>query len=352
MIGNYLPLLIYLIAILWEVIFFPNCSLTSGDAKPRRLYVDESSLNVNGHSIDFVIPPLHNRMIPNKTSEIPISSKIKNILRNPNFQFVVNPKYNAESRETVSLVVLFPAECAENIVQIFGPYLNELSAILERAPWITKKVVVSFFSLTSQIQSDIKRYKLTAFREVYIFNLAGWAGQCKNSLHEFKWSHMQINHIGWNGNYPNMDLISISAKLVAQYNLVDTSSQSRSRESTSYDNKLLDDYISNAKWLGLSSLDLLRGPNGMHAEYLFSNIDSVSYTMQFIDINTAKPPRSSYLLEDLGKVMLKLLQESCNLEGNCNHIFSFNIFIRYVIEELHHSLFFYIRFGDKFFVVS
>lgn len=284
--------------------------------------MDESSLNSNGVGVDFAISS-KTPTILNNTSKI--SEKMKDTLRHKRFQLVVNPKCNAERRETISVVILYPAECVESVVQFFGPYLNDLYAVVEKAPWLTKKVVISMVSSSSETYPSLKSHIFTATREVYIFKLDGWLNHCQQSVHEFKWSHVQINHIGWNGNFPNMDLVSASEKLVAHYNVVDKLGQSRSRFSPKRDDKLFDDHVHNVKQFVNSFSNLIGGPNGMHSEYLFNNIDSLSFTLQFTEPNTTKLPKSMHNLEDLGNLMLQVLQQSCKLEGKFSFLFHISV---------------------------
>jgi hypothetical protein len=226
---------LYVLSISWVIIGFPNISVSTGEFKPRAVYIDESSIQLidwhqhqrrslwRNHFHDKLIPvstlqsrangrQLMDMNITSLCNSYPYCTSYELISSSKLYESIIYPKGKALSSEAIVLVIphsmRLEALAVDVVLQLIDIYSNH-------SPWLTKKVIILTYAVTKaddyrQVKVWLDQYHSLdhprqvrnhgLLRESYILDLSS------NSSHA--WNRIQVKHIGSDGSVPNMDLIS------------------------------------------------------------------------------------------------------------------------------------------------
>lgn len=353
----YVALIFYVVAIFW-VLSFPLVNVSTGELKPRGLFVDENSLLVNSALPgQFKVTEIRSKTQPIE-SILPDGSVVTH--------YSLSSRFGAKSLE--SIVFIFPyREALNDSVSLL---VNNIAYQLEQSRWLAKKVILVPSVITSNnllssavIEQWLRLYhnynasnsRLLAnvglIREAYVIDLT-----CLNSSTQslLQFSSVELQYSGINGILPNMDMIS--------YPLVTFKQMHKSWSVTTESDvdyltgvyKSLVRLISGSPVLGgvlLGAMDvaytavssllpegyfpllsgaissvsrLVMGPSGLHHHFLSRNIDAI--TLRFHAFSTSNSISGKSVsgagvsaahagIESILNIIMRLAYISNNLHG-------------------------------------
>lgn len=335
---------------------FPLVSITTGEIKPRQLYVDENSLMINAVSQSSNIGIVGSDKVryENRDSNHILSGPHCSWERRSGENIIIcDSKYKSISKEIVIFVLYY----IESNSQFANSIAIQICDIVVNSTWLSKRVMI--ISKPAPPKKSHQPQPIISFtnfddigliRESYILDMTIESRFGNKSA---RWDAVNLHISGLNGVLPNMDIV---ASVLALFPFVHVSQNMLITSVLQRLGSILpQDYRRRLCSLLSFCSDLLRAPQGLHAQFLKHNVDSITLQLSNRD-------KSEYLHESVGKYEIlelssKLLRMSSNLQGestsscisSCNLS---NLQCALMIEELHHSQFFYLLMGDRDFVVS
>lgn len=377
---------LYLISLVW-IALYPILNVSSGEAKPRGLYVDENALLLRSELATFK----EDSISVNKTGSCVLSSPC-DLFREEGalctdfrgqheaFQGIEVEMVGLSSDESIILVIPYATDCRathDQLVLLLQIGLKLTRNLLASA-WLAKKIIIlyvpddgrcaheqnlfsSYRSLETWLDRPTKNYPKGLLRTAYVVDLSHAFSSDNLSL---EWDEILLQLIGINGQLPNMDMISVPVEMFPS--VVTTEGDAdicrdlsltlpfegnknvmekwpsyffRLSEggSSSYLHKLCSLAVFARDVVNGTSLALafardsfhlsfasLPGPSGLHALLLRRNIDALTLQPRKANKN---PQKSSGSFTNL---LLRLVYVSNNLH-----------------EELHHAHFFYLLLGQR-----
>jgi len=311
-------ILVYILAIIWIKFFFQSVSISTLEAKPRSLFVDEHSILLHSKLLSNIQLPddmFINRYSDNYDS---FNMTIKNLAKNSHLKFSVESKFSPqEGTESIGLVLLIPINCA--VHDSFIQLLQSIIYTMENSRWLTKKVqiILDFRSGVERLQTKEswtqQLIESSAIREVFVFNFFNFEDQCTSTEYakELSWQRADVRSHGYSGNLPNMDLISFSKSIFEtiygqplHFEIIDFECWSTIQNIRSF---------SPYQWFDIAKVCLAAlFETNPHANLLLHNVDSITFGIH------GKSPTNSekyYKLKELSKFVISILYQSNNLEG-------------------------------------
>jgi hypothetical protein len=204
---------------------------------------------------------------------------------------------------------------------------------------------------------------LGLIRESYILDLTSPSSPSipsSPSPREIEWDVLELRISGINGNLPNMDLAAVALQLFPADFLVSEAGPSWCLNGgwpLHLPLPLQIDREYGTRLCGqIAHLEaLVLGPSGLHGQLLRRNVDAL--TLRPLGLRPKerrKGQKKGRGIDELVKVIAKLVYISSNLSGERVMIRRHCMYINPnpVIEELHHSFFFYILIGRDHFMAS
>ena len=244
-----LPLLLFIVGCVW-VLLFPAISVTTGELKPRGMYVDEHALLV--HSQLFKNPVLVPVSYINDTRDLGVCDKLDNpliscsILKNLSVssaetgnishntditQIILRPYRSKIIYESTVLIFYYipGVDCMEELVVRL---VSSIQKHLHSAEWMARNIVILVIpsqhphlldawlrqthAPSAQQLQDLA-YALVdgstaaayvgTIREAYVLDLTQEKA-CHSDSSQYAFSSLTLLHDGLNGIFPNMDMVS------------------------------------------------------------------------------------------------------------------------------------------------
>jgi hypothetical protein len=249
----------YLFTIVW-LFLFPAVSISSGELKPRGLFVDENALLVNSGlptKIAYKDSNMKSKTLSNHCdnyqNESTYCEKLHFVVDHAShydvYQLVVDSKFYSRSLESI-LVVMTYIETDEKYLRSVHRMTRYLSTALHNAKWLAKRVIVLHVPLKENVISQLSldasrvvhawlqshttysehndqsrqfpRVNLGLIRDAYILDLTRLRGNnammtssnevtsssSSSTDHSLSFRAVQLLHSGFDGLLPNMDLVA------------------------------------------------------------------------------------------------------------------------------------------------
>ena len=299
-------LLCYVLGVIWFFLF-PAVCISTGELKPRGMYVDEHALlttSIPFEKVNFKLTESKHRNETEMLAFFELEGYEINVERSL-YSFIIAPR-NSPTGPEVSVLVF--KMCGPLYQQWIIDVIVSISNHLRASRWMSKSVLVLIVtngsdSYSHAIADWLRRYHLrTTFvdsaghvqvspqfhgllRDALILDMM----PCSVSLdenHDMKspqgWPDgYELAFIGSNGQLPNMDMISAILSMQSKYitlrhdralSLVFTDSGAgASAQSLGYSN-----YWDRLQGLFAFCRGLIMGPDGWHGHFLAHNIDSMT----------------------------------------------------------------------------
>jgi hypothetical protein len=235
----FLPNVLYALSLVW-ILLYPAVNVTTGEVKPRGLYVDEHALLVQsqlfrGPSLakrqDQGISLICNHYRDSATAcrDVFAGEKYNNQLT----QIILAPPKSKLLYESTVLVLRYVSNDACSLRSVTD-IVDSLTLYLERVQWMAKNVVILLQGSDPTSRSDSKQiddwlamnhrpshehlqhvakdrltgqltYEFGTIREAYVLDMTT-SELCTGS--EMQFNALALQHTGTNGLLPNMDMVA------------------------------------------------------------------------------------------------------------------------------------------------
>lgn len=375
-----LCVIVYALSVAW-LLLFGAVSVSTGELKPRGIFVDENALNVK-FSTDG---PRHLSQVLAEPAVCQqwdcaclCSPYIDGLIMCTDHchnsypcvvELSISPPSNMITQEATVFAFLLNGESPELWIQ---DYVLSLSRIISESAWTTKSVIILLVPSSKvnsgaspalerwigayHAASDVRAGSRPLLRSAFVVDL-GSGSPSANIPSSIHWrGHIVVLAPGLNGQLPNMDMLA-NLRAIQQINIFFSKYDFTLPVLLQRSNKQLKAYAQRMLGLLKFSLALFSGPSGLHHLFLAKNIDSVSILLGEPFFDKGQPKYDDGLTAgDLTEFLMRVLRSDHLLHGKdyilTSSCFCTLLYIHLVlIEELHHSFFFYLLMGPNHFVV-
>lgn len=329
-----LGLAAYLTGVLWWALF-PLVSVTTGEMKPRSLFIDEKAVLTRPMSEEAATAwRVHRQEVTSSLELCELVKETEGVVDCRRFgdtgvrrltQVVLKGVDKPLSKESVLLVL--------PIVQESRPILEwtlSLIRFLVQFRWLAKTVVVLLTPLdcdhdicfrrashdpghhivkaSRTLEEWIKSYRhkndlhsaVGVIRQAYVIDLTEVVDELGSGLSSVS---ATLFVMGCDGQLPNMDLVAFPVHLFPDIRVEDAHPHAKHEPGS------LSEYLNRGQSLLAWTLLSSQGASGMHAQLLRENIDAI--TLKFHAANETAAMKA----KDIGIVVANLVKVSCFLHG-------------------------------------
>jgi hypothetical protein len=342
----------FVLGLVW-VTLFPLCNISSGESKPRSLYVDENAFVVNNVQIDEATysrlqlsESLSNDLLREICSCQIYYSSFHSLENNQCTCHFHNPR-ESEAYEAIILILPYNVFLKRLVIL----YASRILTALNYMKWLSKHVIVLMLENNESIRSSLERWIKNYHRQIKIpfqeemkqpqhfireafildiFNFEDYFRQNEtisfDTLRRLSWRDIEISYYGTNGQLPNMDIIS--SALALDMNLLtvgDTHLQiivSNGIISTiiRYVIEIFPEskeYLNRLFGLFHSVTSMVNGSDGLHGQLLHHNIDAITLRPRQATLkkHTKTTLKKRIDVDFLVSLSLKVLRMYSNLHG-------------------------------------
>lgn len=211
-----LPVVLYLAGVCWLFILHPLVSISTGELKPRSLFVDEHALPVQSSVVDRTVAVANHENWDPSINPCEILEPFVSfcLLNGSSLTFTVESTQVPSARERIFLGLILPALTVtkgDNVLTVDAALMDLIYSLAQNyrvAKWVAKQTFVhiapSSASLQDFVQSSAYDTYLpvsTLTREAYLLDLS----ELSTSL---EWKEISLIANDHMGTQPNMDLVS------------------------------------------------------------------------------------------------------------------------------------------------
>lgn len=302
----------FTLGVIWFLLF-PLVSISTGELKPRSVYIDENSILLPSSSQRKLRNPGACHLIANSSSlcDFDPSSRISchSHLSFPvdSVSLLLDSGRHVDTKESIVLVF---ASNAENASLMYSLACRLIDDILI-SKWISRRIIFMFHLLPASCPS-VSTCSVNYSNWIESLNTSVLFAVVVDLTHSSS-SVPSVNGIdlklsGFNGNLPNMDLVS-SVISFDQGVYVDGISQNVAHNDERFET-FFSDYANRLLGMARFLSRLSQGASGRHGVWLARDVDALSVDLTYLGM---KPSQES--IDGVFKILRELVRVSSNIHG-------------------------------------